>query len=108
MTLFLQCLPKKESSSLHSTLLTGFSKPSFAVRTEISKFSRKLFQNLVVHDFTLLLTPFESKLTDSVMNTDHLDAQRNCHFDYFLSKMEYFVFFDKFSNIDSPNTNRSI
>ena len=52
------------------------------------------FQILIVHDFTHLLTPMESKSTDYVRRTDRLNVQRNRHFDHFL-------YFPKSLKIDS-------
>ena len=63
----------KESTSLHSKVLTGFSKN--LILTEILSFSEKPSQNLVVHDFTLLLRPFESELTHYVTSTNHLNVR---------------------------------
>ena len=40
------------------------------IRNRILLFSRKPSENLVNHDLKLLLTPFESKLTDYDMSTD--------------------------------------
>ena len=61
---------KKESSSLHSTVLR---LTKALIITQI--FSRKLLQSYVVHDFMLLLTPFKSKLTNYAMRTDRLNVR---------------------------------
>ena len=53
---------KKESISVHSTLLARFLKPLFVLK--YSTFQEKILQKVIVRDFTLPLTPFESKLTD--------------------------------------------
>ena len=70
--------PKKESSSLHSTVLTRFSKPEFAL-----EFEKKTLQNLVVQVFTLLLTPFECKLTN------HFKTNRSLKIDQNIEKMPF-------------------
>ena len=38
-------------------------------------FQEKFFQNLVVHGFMLLLTHFESKLTDYAISIDSLNVR---------------------------------
>ena len=47
------------------------------------------FKNILVHGFTVLLTSFESKLTDYAISTDRLNVQWNRHFDHYLSKIAY-------------------
>ena len=64
------------------------------------KFSRKTLKNLDVHDFTLLLAPFESKFN----TTDCLKVRWNHHF----CRMACFTYFARSSKIDSCWTNWSI
>ena len=97
---------KKESSSLHSTELTGFSKPYFTLKSW--DFQKKILQNHVVHDFTHFLTPFESKLTIYVMSTWSFTCSMESSFWSFSKQNGVFLYFAQSSKIDSSSTNRSI
>ena len=61
---------------------------------------KKTLENIVAHDLTLLLILLEFKSTDSIMRLDRLNVRTNRHFDHFLSKMAYFLYFAKSSTID--------
>ena len=91
----------QKRNPVHSITLYWPDFQSHNAHWNLMIFKKKPFQNIVVRGFTLLLTPFESKLRDYVMSTDRLNVWRNRHFDHFLSKMLYLLYFAKSSKTDS-------
>ena len=85
-------LPPKKRNSVHSIALYW---PDFQCLYSHSNsvIFNKTFTNTLVHDFMLLLTTFESKLTYCVMSIDRLKVRRNRQFDHFLGKRAYFLYF---------------
>ena len=95
----LQCLPKNWNP-VHFIALYRPEIQSLNSHWNLIIFKKNLSKSCSLRLFASFDT-FDSKLTDYVMSTDHLNVRRNRHFDHFLSKMEYFLCFAKSSKIDS-------